>query len=292
MLPVALLFWLLLEIACYLAIGRFLFAAPWPYALGGAVGGLLGLRAGLNMITWLFGMAFASPAPRLGAARTAQLMLQEFGAYLLDFLLVIPLERLWMPPDRLFGGGRVILLVHGYGCSRGVWWLLRRRLEAAGHTVASISLVPPFADIDLLADQLHERIEAVCATTGSRQITLLAHSMGGLVCRACLARHGGDRISRLLTLAAPHGGSELARLGIGPAARQMEADSPWLAQLNAVPVTVPVLALRSPYDNYVMPQDRQVLPGARSLNLPPVGHLAQLTDRRVARLLIDLLKDN
>lgn len=201
MLPVALLVWLLGEIALYLAVGRLFFAAPWPYAVAGALGGLLGLRAGFNMITWLFGMACASPAPRLGVRRTARLMLQEFAAYLLDFLLVIPGERLWMPPDRLFGSGRVILLVHGYGCSRGIWWLLRRRLEAAGHTVASVSLLPPMGDIDALAEQLRARIESVSAITGSRRLTLLAHSMGGLVCRAYLARHGGERVAQLLTLA-------------------------------------------------------------------------------------------
>ena len=39
-----------------------------------------------------------------------------------------------------------------------------------------------------------------------------------------------------------------------------------------------------------MPQDNQRLPGARDVELPPVGHIAMLYDERVARLLLDLLK--
>lgn len=292
MLPVALLLWLVAEIATWLAIGRLGFGASWPYAIAGAVGGLLGLRAGLNMITWLFGMAFASPAPRLGARATARLMLDEYLAYLLSFVLVIPFERLWLPADRLRPGNRPLLLVHGYGCSRGVWWLLRRRLEAAGHVVATVSLTPPFTSIGKLVPQLNRRIEEVCAATGAQQVVLVAHSMGGLVCRSYLARHGIARVARLVTLATPHAGSELARLGAGQNAREMEPGSLWLRDMAAEPLRVPAVALRNAYDNYAMPQDNQRLPGAADIELPPVGHLAMLTDRRVADLLIQTLAEN
>ena len=147
MLPVSLLIWLILEISGYLYFGRHILGVDWPAAIVGAASGLLGVRAGINAITWLFGMALASPAPRLGFARTARLMFDEYLAFLLTFVLVIPFERLWMPADRLRNGRPVVLFVHGYGCSRGVWWLLRRRLEAAGFTVATVSLTPPYTSM-------------------------------------------------------------------------------------------------------------------------------------------------
>jgi ABC-type branched-subunit amino acid transport system substrate-binding protein len=62
--------------------------------------------------------------------------------------------------------------------------------------------------------------------------------------------------------------------------------------LAAEPLTVPTISLRNAYDNYVMPQDNQRLPGAQDIELPPVGHIAMLYDRRVARLLIELLNPN
>lgn len=290
MVPISLLIWLCLEIAAYLFVGRQFLHADWPAAIVGAAGGLLGIRASINAITWVFGMALASPAPRLGFARTARLMWDEYLAFLLTFVLVIPFERLWMPADRLTSGKQPILLVHGYGCSRGVWWLLRRRLEAAGHTVASVSLAPPYISLGRLEPLLNQRIEEVCAATGSSQVTLICHSMGGLIARCYLARHGNARLARLITLATPHLGSELSRIGFGQNSREMTTGSLWLQDMAAEELNVPAVSLRNAYDNYVMPQDNQRLPGARDIELPPVGHLAMLYDARIARLLIELLQ--
>ena len=44
-------------------------------------------------------MKFASPAPALGFGKRFLIMLGEYFAFLLTFLLVIPFERLWMPAD-------------------------------------------------------------------------------------------------------------------------------------------------------------------------------------------------
>jgi len=217
-------------------------------------------------------------------------MWDEYLAFLLTFVLVIPFERLWMPADRLAPGKQPILLVHGYGCSRGVWWLLRRRLEAAGHTVASVSLAPPYISLGRLEPLLNQRIEEVCAATGSRQVTLICHSMGGLIARCYLARHGRDRVARLITLATPHMGSDLSRIGFGQNSREMTTGSLWLQDMAAERLAVPAVSLRNAYDNYVMPQDNQRLPGAQDIELPPVGHLAMLYDVRIARLLIELLQ--
>src|SRR5574343_117572 len=155
MLPISLFLWIVLEIAGYLYIGRHFMHLDWPLAIVGAINCLLGLRFWINATTWAFGMAFASPAPRLGFIRRLSIMVAEYLAFLLTFLLVIPFERLWMPADRLPTGQQPILLVHGYGCSRGIWWLLRRRLEAAGHTVASVSLIPPYTSMGKLVPHRH-----------------------------------------------------------------------------------------------------------------------------------------
>ena len=292
MVPISLLIWLCLEIATYLFVGRHFLHADWPAAIVGATGGLLGTRAGINSITWVFGMALASPAPRLGCARTARLMWDEYLAFLLTFVLVIPFERLWMPADRLAPGKQPILLVHGYGCSRGVWWLLRRRLETAGHTVASVSLAPPYISLGRLEPLLNQRIEEICAATGSPQVTLICHSMGGLIARCYLARHGNQRVARLITLATPHQGSDLSRIGFGQNSREMTSGSLWLQDMAAEPLGVRAISLRNAYDNYVMPQENQRLPGAEDIELPPVGHIAMLYDARIAQLLIKLLQPN
>ena len=290
MVPISLLTWISLETAAYLAFGRQFLHLDWPLAIVGAINCLLGLRFWMNATTWFFGMSFASPAPGLGFIGRLRIMVGEYFAFLLTFLLVIPFERLWMPADRLPAGKCPILLVHGYSCSRGVWWLLRRRLEAAGHSVATVSLVPPYTSMGKLVPQLNQRIEEVCAATGSKQVTLVAHSMGGLICRSYLARHGDERVNRLLTLATPHAGSILSKIGFGQNSREMTPGSLWLRDMANETIKVPVISLRNAYDNYVMPQDNQRLPGARDVELPPVGHIAMLYDSRIANLLLELLK--
>ena len=55
----------------YLYIGRHFMHLDWPLAIVGAINCLLGLRFWMNATTWTFGMAFASPAPRLGFFQAA-----------------------------------------------------------------------------------------------------------------------------------------------------------------------------------------------------------------------------
>ena len=77
-----------------------------------------------------------------------------------------------------------VLLIHGYLCNRGLWWWLRRGLEAHGVTTATVNLEPPLGGIEDLADSLHARIQALRSETGGDRIVLIGHSMGGLVARA------------------------------------------------------------------------------------------------------------
>ena len=247
-----------------LVVGRHA-GAGWALLLG---------RALLLAVTWLVAWRHRSAAPPLSAGAWLVMLWREYWAFVGGFVLFQPWARLAMPADRLRPSAQPILLVHGYGCNRAIWWWLRPRLEAAGHVVATLSLEPPWGDIDGFAEQLQQRIEAVCAATGAPRLTLVAHSMGGLVSRACLARHGAARVAALISIASPHGGSRLAHLGLGRCARQC---SP--ARLAGA-ATAARDALRvDPHaaDN-VMPQQLQRHADARDEPLPGVG-----TWRRVRR---------
>jgi triacylglycerol lipase len=286
MLPVALLIGLVAELALYATVVRHFLDTSWGISGMAAVGTVLGLRAGIVAVTWAFANAYPSPARRLAAAESLRMLVGEYAAFLLIFVVILPFERLWMGRDRLRPCPRPLLLVHGYSCSRGVWWLVRLRLEAAGHTVATVSLAPPYTSIGKLVPQLRERIERVCQATGADRVVLVAHSMGGLVCRSYLARHGSDRVERLITIASPHSGSELARIGIGQNAREMEPGSRWLKDLGQAGLPITAVAFRTAHDNFVMPQDNQRLPGAIDVALEGIGHLAVLFSRRTSAELI------
>ncbi len=171
----------------------------------------------------------------------------------------------------------------------GFWRNQRARLEAAGHVVATITLTPPFGHIDEMVPLLAKRIDDVLAATGASQLVLIGHSMGGLVCRDYLAVHGGDKVASLITLATPHQGSQLAMLGVGANAREMEPGSGWLQRFASVPLCVPGVSVRTCHDNVVMPQERQRLAGMEDIELPAIGHLSLLYSRRTTNLLIELL---
>ncbi len=285
MLSILLRLWLVAELLAFAAVGRVVLQASWPGATAFALGMILLIRALMIGFTWVMAWRHGSPQAPLGVVRRGSMVLAEYAAFVLDFCLIQPIERLWMGPDRLRSGASPVLLVHGYMCNRGCWWWLRRRLEAAGYPVATITLETPWSSIDDFAEQLHARVQAVCADTGAQKVTLIGHSMGGLVSRAYMARHGAARVAGLITIATPHQGSKLAGLGMGHDAVQMRAGSDWLQALAHHRVTVPFVSIRTLQDNFVLPPELQRHPDAVDEPLPGVGHLAALIHPRTLALL-------
>lgn len=286
MVPVSLFIFLLLELSSYTAFAHFWLGASWQSAGFSAIGALLGVRAGIVAVTWVFASVYASSAPKLTFVQRLRMMFVEYLAFLFSFVVLTPFEWFWMPVDRLRPCKTPILLVHGYGCSRGIWWKIRRELEAAGYTVATVSLTPPYTSVGKLVPQLTQRIDEVCAACDAQQVILVAHSMGGLVSRSFIARHGIAHVERLITFASPHLGSELARLGFGQNAREMEPGSLWLKDLASETVKIPFVSIRTSHDNYVMPQDNQKLPEAVDIELPALGHLAALYSSRTTQSIL------
>lgn len=290
MLAAALRFFLLIELAAYTAMAMRFADLPPLQAIGAALAVLLWSRAGIIVLTYVFAVANHSPAPSIGAWRATIMVLNEYLSFLRLFLLIQPFERLWMGADRLPPEKRVLLLIHGFGCNRGAWWWLRRQLEDAGYAVATLNLEPPYIEIDHYVAAITARIEAACKESGTERVTLIGHSMGGLVARAYLERHGADRVEAVVTLATPHSGSLLARMGLGANSRQMEYNSPWLKTLWLQRPQVPMVSIRNSHDNFVIPQDSQRFPGADDVELPALGHLAILFSSRAARTLLGVLR--
>lgn len=291
------------EFVFYLLLGFGLTAFcgwAWQQAVGLAMILMVAGRAFIIGVTFSFARAYAVPPPegcRIGAGQGLVMFLRELAAFFLLFTVVMPFERFFMGDDRLgrSEGGRLpVLLIHGYQCNRGFWLWLRSRLSRAGWQVATISLNPVFNDIDGYVEPLARRIEEILAATGAERAILVGHSMGGLVSRAYLRRHGAARVAKLITLGSPHRGSMLAKLGLGENGRQMVPGSAWLAGLNA-PGAVPLpqtVSIYSCQDNYVMPQDSSVLEGAKVVPVAGIGHLEMAFSPEIERLLLAELAVN
>ena len=245
---------------------------------------LAGRALSIN-VTYFYAILYGSqvPAPyRIGYLRWLREILRELWHFFLLFSLVQPFDRLFLGADPAPKRGAAgVLLIHGYQCNRGFWWWLAPRLGARGLNVATLNLEPVHTSIDAYVDAVAARIEVFCRDSGASRILLVGHSMGGLVARAYLRRCGHGRVAGLVTIGSPHHGAEIAHLGMGQNAREMEPGSAWLKALASVPLGVPATALYSPHDNYVMPQESAKLEGARLVALPGLGHLAMAASTRV-----------
>jgi triacylglycerol lipase len=268
--------------------------AGWPTAVEGvaALAILIGLNAAAVLVKYIISrrQAFVPPAElEIGTAQAIAAAAEEVLAFLAVFGVIQPFERWWMKDDaigRLSAGRRPVLLVHGYLCNRGLWWWLRRRLRARGIAAATINLEPPLGGIDGFAEALAARIDQLLAETAADRVVLVAHSMGGLAARAYLRRHGADKVARLVTLATPHHGTLMARLGPGQNAREMQPGSPWLRELaRGEEFAVPVTSIWGARDEIVVPQDGGRLSGARDKVLPAAGHLAMVFSSTVLNLI-------
>ncbi|MGO9459968.1 MAG: esterase/lipase family protein [Rhodomicrobium sp.] len=263
------------------------------YAVPLAVLILFALHAAIILLT--FAIAWrkyppAFPEQRTGFIALCGVIAAECLAYFALFAVIQPFETLFIAaakPRRELGAKPPVLLVHGYVCNRALWWPLLAKLRSRGIAAEPVNLEPAYACIDSFAEQLNGYIDALLSETQSGKLVLVTHSMGGLVARAYLKRYGGERVSKVVTLACPHRGTRLAYLGFGRNARQMEPGSAWLCELGkAAPSPVPIVTVWSAHDNFVAPQVSGRLEGASEIVLPRLGHLSFVFSRRVLSILL------
>ena len=268
-------------------------ASPWLCAAGLVVvyaALVLALTLAVFAVAWIW----RSPRPRdvrIGFAATLRLVGNEYAS-LLGASPRMMLYRRLVPDDPPARAGAPVLLVHGVLCNAGVWASMRRRLAATGvGPIYAISYGPPLASIELFADQLAAKIDAILGETGARDVALVTHSLGGLVARAYLRRHGSAKVRLAVMIGAPQAGSVHARLFPGVSLSQIRPGSAWLAGLNAAPLppSLPVVSIWSRDASMVAPQVSARLPGVRDVELAGVGHNALLTDPEVARLVAEEL---
>jgi triacylglycerol lipase len=183
-------------------------------------------------------------------------------------------------------GPRPVVLVHGYAMSRAYFLLLSARLSASG--------LGPFYGFEYwtlgkvasAARRLGAFVEELCRFHQVDSVDLIGHSMGGVVARYYVALGGGaGRVRHLVTLGAPHSGTEVSYFGVGRPVHELMPGSALLARLEvtALPAGVEALAIWSRGDAMVWSEAQAHLPGARMVSFDDLGHLGLLASRRVAR---------
>ena len=279
--------WLLGLVLLIIEFGLYAWRLAWPAAARGQWWCALAWMTLLPLAVRFF-VTYASYAvsrwkgvtlpasERLNPIAWLRFFLIECWHLCIQNLLLIPFRALFHSrSDRGVEptSGAVILMQHGYVNNGAVWFFTARALEARGFRVFTIDQ-PVYDDIDHMGDRLAARVDELLALTTQSQLTLVAHSMGGLVCRAYLRRHGGGKIARLVTLGTPHHGTFHAYAAGGKNGAQMRPGNAWLTSLNETKVSVPFTSIYSIHDTLVSPQDSSVMPEADNIQLSAVGHVS------------------
>jgi triacylglycerol esterase/lipase EstA (alpha/beta hydrolase family) len=269
-------------------------ASPWRYLAGLLLLYLVMLSA-ITMLWFALAWIFRAPRPvdkRIGVAATIRLVLDELRA-IGRAGPRMALYRLLLPDPAPAPAEAPILLLHGVLCNAGAVTGLRADLVARNlGPVYALSYGPPLASIDEFADQVAAKIDAIRDVTGAARVAIVGHSMGGLVARAYLRRHGAQNVFLVMTLGTPHHGSVHAWLFPGLAIAQLRPGNAWLADLNraeGAPAGVRLVSLWSWHDSMVAPQTSSRLAGAENIELSGIGHNALLGDRRVFALVAEEL---
>ncbi|MEV6545143.1 alpha/beta fold hydrolase [Streptomyces sp. NPDC051665] len=176
-----------------------------------------------------------------------------------------------------------VVLLHGFIDNRSVFVLLRRSLAQHGRRqVESLNYSPLTCDIRTAAELLGRHIEEICERTGSREVDIVGHSLGGLIARYYVQRLGGDlRVRTLVTLGTPHSGTAVVPLANAhPIVRQMRPGSPVIEELTrpAPGCRTHFVSFWSDLDHLMEPLETACIDHpdliAQNVQVSGIGHLA------------------
>lgn len=212
----------------------------------------------------------------IGVERLA--LLREVALVPRDLADVVP---------RALPGEDVVVLVHGFFASAGVFRPLRARLEReTGARVATFTHAPGVG-IRRIARRLARLVEKFPSGT---RITVVGHSLGGIVARWYVQEMGGhERVARTVSLASPFGGIDVPPLFVGA---DLHEQSELLRRLRerAHVCGVPHTSIVGEEDTVVVGVETASLGFGEVVVLPGRGHNALLFCDRVAGLVIDCVK--
>lgn len=203
--------------------------------------------------------------------------------------LDLPTEGMENKPD--------ILCVHGYLHNESPWGRFRHYLQKAGTgPVNAVRYSSVFHAIPKNSLQIKKKIEQIKQETGRDVRILIGHSQGGLECLEYALEHAPkDQLIYIITLSSPLHGTKMAKIGVGPSAKQMHIGSDYIKNFherlkNATHIRV--FALASEIDLIIRPQTSALMeeyPFADNILFEDIGHVTFLYSEKIMKKVVEYL---
>ena len=200
--------------------------------------------------------------------------------------------------------GEHVILLHGLGRTDRSMAKMAERLTEQGYAVTNLDYPSRKAPIEQLSDEfLHAAVQTALKGSPAR-VHFVTHSLGGIVVRYYLGRHEVANLGRVVMLAPPNQGSEVAdrlhdtfyyRWSTGPAGQQLTTGPESFAdRLGPVAFDCGVIAGSSrvnpffawwvpgPSDGTV-PVERARVEGMKDFLIVPCSHTFIMRDKEVIR---------
>lgn len=191
---------------------------------------------------------------------------------LLEYLLIARLHLRAMrhqPPVAWRHGDKgAIVLIPGFGEPWTFLAALAGQLNARGY---QIHLVPKLNYSTQPIAECVDALHAYITQNGLRQVTLLAHSRGGLVAKLYADAYP-EHVQKIISLSTPYQGTSVGSLYICNL-KELVPRSPVIQKvLHNTAHTDKILNLYAHVDNHVIPNAHALLPGATNQEVPVIGH--------------------
>jgi triacylglycerol lipase len=201
-------------------------------------------------------------------------------------VVLMPRDLATVVPD-VRPGDDVVVLVHGFFASAGVFRPLRKRLEReAGARVATFTH-PPYAGVRRIARRLGQLVDQI---PRSARVTIVGHSLGGVAARWYVQEMAGHtRVSRTVSLASPFHGIPVPQLLVGA---DLHRRSELLRRLRerCHACSVSHTSVVAAADSLVVGVEAACLGFGDVIVLPGCGHNSLLFHPAVAGLVIEALR--
>ena len=218
---------------------------------------------------------------------------KEVGAYTVAFNLY-PLgifERDPLPRhhSQMAVNPRPILFVHGMIHNWSAFVSLKRKMTKLNwENLYTFNYSTLNSNILQMVEALNKKVERVLKETGSNQIDIVAHSLGGIVARTFMTiGDGRGKVKNLVTLGTPHQGTALSffakGLSRGALDKDLRKNSFLIRTLShtALPKYSKITSIYSPFDWTVQPSRNAEAVGVpesafNNIKLDHVGHAGLL----------------